>query len=64
MSCRSPEKGVPHGSKMGDLLYRGIKKSDSKTDFRFVFSDPQNLGYTMVSKIEFEQNFVFEQKFF
>ena len=30
----------------------GTKKSDSKTDFRFVFSDPENLGYTTVSKID------------
>ena len=35
-----------------DLPYRGTKKSDSKTDFRFVFSDPENLGYTTVSKID------------
>ena len=25
-----------------DLPYRGTKKSDSKTDFRFVFSDLEN----------------------
>src|SRR6185312_10879842 len=35
-----------------DLPYRGTKKSDSKTDFRFVFSDPETLGYTTVSKID------------
>jgi len=35
-----------------DLPYRGTKKSDSKTNFRFVFSNPENLGYTTVSKID------------
>ena len=42
--------GVHQGGATHPYLEK--EKSDSKTDFRFVFSDPENLGYTTVSKID------------
>ena len=37
--------------------YLDKEKSDSKTDTGFVFSDPENLGHTMVLK--FDSNFCY-----
>jgi hypothetical protein len=41
----------------GSRPYLEKEKSDSKTDTGFVFSDPENLGHTMVSK--FDSNFCY-----